>query len=181
LLPDWHYSTRAEAHVRAPAAEALAAVGEVTLSELPLTGALLLARSLPSLLTRRLRPPSRKGPLFELLTTTPGFLRLQAPPGMLVGGYVGRPWQLAGGSPAGVKSVEQFKGFEQAGYAKVLMHFEAMAEGEGSRIVTETRIHLTDENARRAFGRYWRIVRIGSDLIRKDWLRAAGRRAEKNK
>jgi hypothetical protein len=44
--------------------------------------------------------------------------------------------------------------------------------------VTETRIHLTDEAARRAFGRYWLVVRLGSGAIRRDWLRAARRHAE---
>ncbi len=164
--------------MRAPAERALAAVREVTLGDVPLTAALLLARGLPSLLTRRIRPPSRSAPLFELLTSTPGFLNLPMPPGLLAGGYVGRPWQLAG-DPARVRGADEFAGFTEPGYAKVTMHFEATPERSGSRIVTETRIHLTDEQAKRSFGRYWRVVRLGSDVIRKDWLRAARRRAER--
>jgi hypothetical protein len=152
-------------------------VRETTVAEVPLTALLLVLRSLPSLVTGRLRLPGRRRRLFELLVGTPGFLELPAPAGMLAGGYVGRPWRLTGG-PLTVRIPDEFASFGEPGYAKVTMHFSAAAEGSASRLVTETRIHLTDEPARRAFGRYWLVVRLGSDAIRRDWLRAARRRAE---
>jgi hypothetical protein len=49
----------------------------------------------------------------------------------------------------------------------------------GSRFETETRIQGTGPGARRRFARYWRIVGIGSALIRRDVLPAARRRAER--
>ena len=45
--------------------------------------------------------------------------------------------------------------------------------------MTETRVQLTDEAARRAFRRYWFVVRLFSGLVRRSWLAAAKRRAEK--
>ena len=45
-------------------------------------------------------------------------------------------------------------------------------------LATETRVHVPDPVSRRKFGRYWRIVRPFSGLIRMVVLRAAKRRAE---
>jgi hypothetical protein len=44
---------------------------------------------------------------------------------------------------------------------------------------TETRVAATDPTARRGFGRYWLVIRGFSGLIRRDWLRAVARRAER--
>jgi hypothetical protein len=168
-----------------PPAEALAAVGAVTIGDVPITAALLTARALPSLLTGKLRLPPRARPLYELLVTTPGFLELPLP-GMLAGGYAGQPWRLTA-EPAGITDPDQFARFGEPGYAKVTMHFAAEPSPTGSRgrsrgrsrVVTETRIHLTDEASRRAFSRYWAVVRPGSNFIRREWLRAARRRTER--
>jgi len=164
--------------VRASPENALAAVEATTLGDVRLTGLLLVLRSLPSIATGRLRLPDRRRPLFELLVSTPGFLELPAPAGTIAGGYAGRPWRLRAEPLELAGGPQEFAGFDEPGYAKVTMHFAAFAEGSSSRLVTETRIHLTDENARRAFGRYWLVVRLGSDAIRRDWLQAARRRAE---
>ena len=50
--------------------------------------------------------------------------------------------------------------------------------GEDGRLVTETRVRLTDETARRSFRGYWLVVRPFSGLVRRSWLKAAKRRAE---
>jgi hypothetical protein len=165
--------------VRASPENALAAVEATTLGDVRLTGLLLVLRSLPSIASGRLRLPDRRRPLFELLVSTPGFLELPAPAGTIAGGYAGRPWRLRAEPLELAGGPQEFAGFDEPGYAKVTMHFAAFAEGSSSRLVTETRIHLTDENARRAFGRYWLVVRLGSDAIRRDWLRAARQRAER--
>jgi hypothetical protein len=178
FLPVWEYETRAATNVRASPELALEAVRETTVADVPLTTLLLVLRSLPSFVTGRLGLPVLRRRLFELLVGTPGFLELPVPAGMLAGGYAGRPWRRRseplelGGGP------DEFADFDEPGYAKVTLHFTAAAEGSASRLVTETRIHLTDEAARRAFGRYWLVVRLGSGAIRRDWLRAARRHAE---
>jgi hypothetical protein len=171
FLPRWHYQTSAATNVDAAPERALGAVREATMAEVPLTAFLLLARAVPALLTRRLRVPDRRQRLFHLLVTTPGFIELPVPD-LLVGGYTGRPWQLSGGAVQ-LAGADRFADFDEPGFAKVTLHFAAEATESGSRLLTETRIYLTDEPARRSFGRYWLLVRTGSNLIRRDWLRAA--------
>ena len=56
--------------------------------------------------------------------------------------------------------------------------FWAEEDGAGeSVLVTETRVAPVDDAARRAFGRYWLLIRPFSGLIRRRWLAAAARRA----
>jgi hypothetical protein len=47
----------------------------------------------------------------------------------------------------------------------------------GGRLTTETRVLLTDQRSRRAFGRYWLLIQPFSGLIRRQWLAAVTRRA----
>jgi hypothetical protein len=56
------------------------------------------------------------------------------------------------------------------------MSFLVRAEGEGSRLITETRVAGTDATASRRFRRYWRLIRLGSGAIRRSWLAAIRRR-----
>ena len=66
-----------------------------------------------------------------------------------------------------------FKALVQPGFAKATMSFliEPLAGG-GCLLRTETRVYATDPVSRRTFARYWRVIRPGSELIRKMWLRA---------
>jgi hypothetical protein len=155
---------------------ALAAIRQATLGELPLTALLLMIRALPPLATARLRAPNRRRRLLDQLVSTPGFMALLTRTDLLAAGYTGQPWRLRA-TPRMLEGPEAFARFDEPGCAKVTMHFLAEPVGGGSRVVTETRIHLTDEWARRAFARYWFVVRHGSNLIRHEWLRAARRRA----
>ena len=58
------------------------------------------------------------------------------------------------------------------------MNFLVVSNGATSRLITETRIHATDDAARRRFAVYWRIIHPGSDIIRRAWLDAIRKRAE---
>ena len=66
-----------------------------------------------------------------------------------------------------------FAEFATPGWAKIVANFR-VSEGE---LTTETRVLLTDERSRRAFGRYWLLIRPFSGLIRRRWLAAIVRRA----
>ena len=46
-------------------------------------------------------------------------------------------------------------------------------------VTTETRVFATDEATRKKFALYWWTIRLGSGLIRRMWLRAIRRRAER--
>jgi hypothetical protein len=159
-------------------ARSLQAVREATPAEMPLTALLLFLRRLPAL-------PLRDGseglalrrPLYAQIERTPGFVTLTGTEhDFLAFGFVGRPWTPSGGGRR-LAGREQFVAFDEPGYAKVVTDFRTAAEGAGSRLTTETRIHLTDERARRAFKPYWAVVKAGSVAIRRSWLRAARRHA----
>jgi hypothetical protein len=47
------------------------------------------------------------------------------------------------------------------------------------RLTTETRVYAADAQAGRLFAGYWRAIHPGSDIIRRMWLRAIKRRAER--
>jgi hypothetical protein len=166
--------------VAATPAQAVSAAQAVTVAEMPLTLVLMTARGLPLLLTRRLQPFALRAPAWEQLTSLPGFMILDESAGdYAAAGYVGQPWKLRSeGNPR--VGPAQFEAFDEPGYAKAVMDFTARPEGTATRLRTETRIHVTDEDSRRAFGRYWRVVRAGSGLIRLEWLRAAKRRADRS-
>jgi hypothetical protein len=109
--------------------------------------------------------------VFQRLPPTFSILA-EEPDRELVAGGIGKPWQLRGG---GLPRVEDFRGFAEPGYAKMAMNFRL----DGRMLATETRVFLTDEAAGRAFRRYWLVIRPFSGLIRRVWLRAIKRRAER--
>jgi hypothetical protein len=74
-----------------------------------------------------------------------------------------------------LRSAEAWRAFDEPGYVKAVMNFLAT---EGT-LETETRIKATDPASRARFAPYWRLIRPGSGAIRRAWLRAAKRRAER--
>jgi len=118
---------------------------------------------------RGMRGAARRPVLEEALRT---FSVLADVPGReLVVGAVGRPWQLRGGG----RPDADFRAFDEPGYAKMAMDFRL----DGGLLTTETRVLLTDAAARRRFRAYWLVIRPFSGLIRRVWLRAIKRRAER--
>ena len=76
-------------------------------------------------------------------------------------------------------SPDEFVAFDEPGFAKAVVNLSAQAIDGGTVLTTETRVKLTDAEARRTFRRYWRVVMPGSALIRRAWLRAIRKRAER--
>jgi hypothetical protein len=60
---------------------------------------------------------------------------------------------------------------------QIAFDLAARAEGGGSILSTETRVHALSTRARRRFRLYWLVVGPFSALIRRRWLRAAARAA----
>ena len=168
------HSTR----VAAPPERVLAAVRELTAREVPLLVGLMALRTLPAAVMRRsplrLRRDLRR-PILEQAGRA-GFVVIAERPRELVLGVVGRFWTSDGGVER--VSRDDFAAFDTPGFAKAVMNFHAREVDGGTLLTTETRIRATDEEARRSFRRYWRVVMPGSALIRRAWLRAIRRRAE---
>ena len=160
-LPEYDVRTLHSIRVDAPPERALAAAREVTAAEARLVRALLLVRGMRTRTDR---------PLWDALAT--GFVRYDDE--TLVA--ITKPWRPRGAKTGLSNSLlrSRFFEFAEPGWAKLALDFRA----EGGLLVTETRVQLTDDAARRAFRRYWLVVRPFSALVRRSWLAAAKRRAE---
>lgn len=141
---------------------------------------LFAVRSLPArLVGERGLPAESTVALYEQMTRR--FVPLAEEPGREVAvGGIGQMWRLAGGVTPTLQNASEFLAFGEPGYAKVATNFSALPSGDATELRTETRVLTTDPASRRAFGRYWRIIRPGSGLIRRSWLRAARRKAERD-
>ena len=151
FLPAYDFSTRHAVAVTVDPIRADRALREVTFREVPLVRALLVARGLGL----------RRGEDTVLGAMVPRATVLEDVPGEgVVLTLSGQFWRLRGRGPEAP--------------ATAVIDFRALP---GS-LATETRVHVPDPVSRRKFGRYWRIVRPFSGLIRMVVLRAAKRRAE---
>lgn len=151
FLPAYEFSTRHAVAVAVDPVRADRALREVTFKEVPLVRALLLARGLGL----------RRAEDTVLGAMVPRATVLEDVPGEgVVLTLSGQFWRLRGRGPEAP--------------ATAVIDFRAL---QGS-LATETRVHIPDPVSRRKFGRYWRIVRPFSGLIRLVVLRAAKRRAE---
>jgi hypothetical protein len=180
LLPEYQFNERHRILIHAPPERALEAVKRATPREMPLVRLLFAVQSLPALLTgRRGLPTATTEPLYEQMLDF-GFVFLGEEPGReVVCGVIGQMWKPLGGSAPASRDARRFVAFEEPGYAKVAMNFFVEPADRGTRLTTETRVMTTDAVSRRGFGWYWRAIYLGSALIRRRWLRAAKRRAEK--
>jgi hypothetical protein len=179
FLPDHDANEVHSIRVAAPPAGVLAAARELTSREVPLLVGLMALRTLAAALLRRSPFRLRRDlgrPILEQATRR-GFVVLAERPDELVLGVVGRFWTSTGG----LEHIDaaEFASFEAPGFAKAVMNFHVRAVDGGTLLTTETRIRGTDDEARRRFRRYWRVVMPGSALIRRAWLRAIRRRAER--
>ena len=156
VLPtcDWH-----ETHaIELPCApeRALDAVWNLPVGSDPVVRLLLRARGL-----------SADRTLGELLSGGRGFNVVARSHTEVVAAASGTPWRPRGG----------LRPLDEAGPGTLRVAIDIRAEPVGalSRLSTETRIAAVDDDARRAFGRYWRVVGPFSGLIRRRWLEAAKR------
>jgi hypothetical protein len=92
-------------------------------------------------------------------------------------GTIGRFWQASGGVYR-VSSPQEFLDSDPPGYAKSAINFLLYERGGLTKLRTETRILITDPEARRRFAIYWAVIQPGSALIRRIWLGAVKKRAE---
>jgi hypothetical protein len=180
-LPRYDFRERHERYIAAPPAEADRAVRAVTLGDTPLARALFALRAAPGRLTRR--KPTRRAidvPVLEqALRLGFGVLGDEAGEEVVVG-MIGQPWKLVVGESRRFDRPEEFVAFAEPGFVKAAMNFGFDPAGAGTRVTTETRVLATDAASRRSFRRYWLVIRPGSGLIRRAWLRAAARRAERS-
>jgi hypothetical protein len=175
FLPRWHFNEVHETTVHAPASRVMQAVHSVTPREIRFLRGLMAIRSLGFFH----RDPDEEGrPMLEVARRG-GFLVLEEDGEReLVLGVAGRFWRLTG-TRVRLAGPAEFLAFDRAGCARAAVNFRLVDDGPGrTRVITETRILAVDDEARRKFGAYWRLIYPGSALIRRSWLAAIKARAE---
>jgi hypothetical protein len=182
-MPAYDFAERHATRVAAPRDAVWRALVALDPARLPVMRVLMALRALPGLVAsprealRRLRRPAASRGLRALLDG--GFAPLaEEPERELVLGLTGRFWSASGGLVATPR--ESFREPPPAGLARAAWGFAlADAPGGGTLLTTETRIRCGDARSRRAFGRYWALIRPGSGIIRREMLRAVRREAER--
>jgi hypothetical protein len=177
VLPRFDVSLVHEVWVPAPPHIAVEAVKRVTVGEVRLLRPLEALRTLPRLLAGRTDLlPAGSAAVLDAFTV--GVVPLGERAGAeIAAGAIGRFWRLVHVDPVAVRTREEFVAFDEPGYAKAAIAFLVRPERGGSRVITETRVLCTSPDAKRAFVRYWRAIRLGSSAIRRSWLAAIRRRA----
>jgi hypothetical protein len=168
FLPQCDVSLEFETTVDAPAHEVYCAIRAADLRD-PVISALFALRELPQRLARRLHgQPPPAPPKVTFGTTiqdgTGWTVLAEQPDEALVVGSVGRFWERDyGGRPV---TAEEFAGFTEPGYAKLVIGFSVRPGPTGETILRyEARTLTTDDTARRTFRRYWRLIRPGVSLV----------------
>lgn len=180
LLPLYDRDEKHVTIINASPHRVYAAIWQMTPDELPLFRLLMGMRAVPALLKRRGSPPrATRKPLFETFLAGDFALLVEEPEQELIVGLIAQPWMLRGGATHPIASASDFVGFNAPGYAKVVMNFLLQVRGDRTALSTETRIRATNSAARIRFTRYWRVIGFGSAVIRREWLRAIKRRAER--
>jgi hypothetical protein len=168
-LPEYDFAEHHETRIAAPPERVWASLLGLDVARLPLVRLLVALRGIGR--------PRRRTTLFDRLDGAFALLA-RDPPRKLVLGITGRFWTLRGGVLP--SRPETFREPPPPGSARAAWSFTLTPERNGAtRLETETRIRCADAAARRAFGRYWRVIRPGSGLIRRALLRAVRRDAER--
>jgi hypothetical protein len=164
--------------VDASPADVYAAILAVTPGETALARPFMWVRTLPARVTGegRIGDAVWRRPFLSMPTTA---ILASAPEREIVVGLIGEFWKLRRGRRVTVRGREHFMNFNDPGFAVSTLSFHIDPLNRGVRVTTVTRVRTTDLEARRAFGRYWRVIGTGSAVLRRTWLRAVKARAER--
>ena len=181
-VPEWQFAEFHSTRILATPERVEAAIDAVTAGEIRGFRLLTWIRN-PRLPGSRQKPsilaPPADRPILAVATSA-GFVELCRVPGEIViatlviapSGKVPQPPPAPG--------VGAFAALTAPGYAKAAMNFLWAEDGDGwVRLSTSTRVVATSSGARRRFAGYWRLIHPGSALLRRTWLAAIRRRAER--
>ncbi|HUP17905.1 MAG TPA: hypothetical protein VM848_17890 [Acidimicrobiia bacterium] len=167
FLPIYEVWEHHQVEVATASSRAYRAVVDLDLSLSPIIRFLFALRRLP-----------RRQPLTLHDITGAGFVVLGEEPGTeIVLGVTGRFWRVRGG----LRRVgpDEFLSFNEPGYAMAAWNFRVEPVSDCRSLVsTETRVATTDLASRRAFRRYWLVVRPFSGLVRRRALALIKKSAE---
>lgn len=176
LMPIYEICQYNEVQINAPMDVTFAAARELDLEQSFIAKSLFKGRKL----LLRGRAPVRLTPRGLVATTQSlGWAVLAKSIGEeIVLGAVTQPWVAdAVFRPI---SPSQFRSFSEPDYTKIIWNLRVEAQGpDRSRLITETRVANTNDEARRKFRLYWAFLSPGIFAIRRVMLRAAKAEAER--
>jgi len=176
FLPACHFREFHSTWVPAARDAVYRALKEVTADEIFLFRTLVAIRRLGRRATPGILDPPRGEALLAVAART-GFLVLEDRPSeeIVLGTLVVSP---DGPAPIAPASPLEFEAVAlRSGVALAAMNFRVTDAAGGTRLTTETRVFAPDRSVRRRFALYWAVIRPGSGMIRRMWLRAVKRRA----
>jgi hypothetical protein len=152
IMPRWQFEERHDIQIAATAERIFAAIRDVTPREIRLFQTLTAIRCLGRCEGESILNAPDAQPILAVATRS-GFR------------------VLADDAPR-----ELVLGTRVAPQTVAVMNFRVERDG---RLTTETRVFAQTDAACRKFAVYWRIIRPGSGIIRRSWLEAIKRRAER--
>lgn len=176
FAPTFHFREHHETTIAAPPARVFEAIRAVTADEIALFRTFTWIRRFGQPGPESIMNAPGRQPILDVATKG-GFLLLRetAPDEIVVGTIVVAP--PGARRPDGF-GAHQFKALTAPGFAIAAMNFRVEDAGSRSRVITETRVFATDQDALRRFTPYWRVIFPGSSILRTTWLRAIKKRAE---
>jgi hypothetical protein len=177
VLPEFQFSETHQIEINASPPVAYRALRDVTADEIAHYRTLTWIRCLGRCPGDNILNPTSGTPLLETAMRSGFRLIAEAPDVELVlvtfvaapPGAASREWTR-----------EAFVSLRTPGFAKAAMNFRLEPGGTRRTVLhTDTRVQATDSRTLRFFAAYWRTIAPGSDLIRRGWLSAIKRRAER--
>ena len=175
FAPVWQFRELHTITIAAPPERVFEAIKRVRADEIRLFQTLTWIRRGGRPLPESILNAGGDAPLIDIATRS-GFVRLadDAPRELVIGTVV-----VAPRGRRGTLTPEVFRAQLPPGFALATMNFLVRPAGGGSHVSTETRVFANSDAVRRRFAVYWRSIYPGSALIRRMWLRAIKRRAER--
>ena len=177
LLPDSTYRISAARVIHAPPAVVWRHLITLPMSALPMGFALTLLRHLPDVLAGHERSVTGSDTFLE---ATPIPVVFSDEPRRLVSAGISQAWRISGGSRGPRLTAEELRECHEPGWIKVGMSFDLteLPNAHTTRLSTETRIAVTDDQTAQSFAPYWRAIKPASALIRREVIAQVKRRAE---
>lgn len=167
FIPDPDFQDSRELDVEAVPVAVMGAIKGTDLKD-PVINTLFAVRDLPNRVARRL---GGGGTELDQVSFTnipdvgPGWIKLAEEEGTeLVLGAVGKFWRRDYG--ARDVAPEDFADFDEPGYLKLAVSSRATPQGYDQSVLHyQARVEATDDEARRQFLRYWKVIAPGNDVI----------------
>ena len=166
FLPNPHHREIHRIFVDAKPNDAWEAARHFDMSQIPWIRLLFDIRTLPQAFSGSRTAGKRRGLGVDDITNgDSGFIILHESAGReVVVGSVGKFWHLR--IPFENLTPDEFLRFEKPGFGKIAWGIAVEAFKHGSTIAIELRISATDERSWKKLSRYYKVIGIGSKLIR---------------